>query len=138
MFIPATLIGLSSNPSVGGYIFLAVMGGGPLFGMIAIVLVTLNSYFFVTRQTVGRRSWLGRVATAIPRSKVTGVDIRKGSWRNVYNASSLLLGEYMPDDSTMQLDVTSGPNIPRTTLYWWTDDRLEELSRVLATSSFEK
>lgn len=138
LFIPAGLSGLSVNASFWGYVFLAVTGGGPLFGMVGMVLVRVNSYFFVTRRTVGRRSWLGRVVETIPRAKVIGVDIRKGSWKNVYSARSLSSGEYMPDDSTMQVKIRGGFTGLHTILYWWTDDRLNELSRVLDAPSVEK
>ena len=138
MFIPAVLVGLSSNSSFWGYVSLAVLGGGPVLGIVGLVLVRTNSYFFVNRRRVGRRSWLGRVVAAIPRSKVIAVDIRKGSWKNVYTIRSLLSGEYMPDDSTMQVRVAGGFTRLHTTLYWWTDERLNELSRVLDAPSVKK
>ena len=122
VFIPAVLSGLSINPSPAGYIFLAIMGGGPVLGVVGLVLVRLNSCFFVTRDTVGRRNFLGRVVLSDHRSSSGRITVRRGSW-----TKALLTHE--ADDSEVQIDMP-GVSSSRTVLYWWTDDRIREFAEV--------
>lgn len=122
MFIPAILSGISVNPSPAGYVFLAIMGGGPLLGVVALALVRLNSCFFVTRETIGRRNFLRRVVLSGHRSSSGRITVRGGGW-----TKALLTNE--PDDSEVQIEMP-GLTPSRTGLYWWTDDRIREFAAV--------
>ena len=129
LLVPATLAGLSTNPAPAGYLFLAIVGGGPTLGVIGLILVRRNSCFFATKDVVGRRNWAGKIVASAPRARLRSLGLRSGSWANVYSFESLAIGE-MPDDSTAAF---LGVNIEPTRLLWWSDARFRDYGEVIGT-----
>lgn|GEM_PF-4987014 len=122
IFVPATLSGLSINPAVGGYLFLAGSILLPVLGVVGLVMVRKNSCFFVNREMVGRRSWRGSQVAAVPRAGLRSVNLRAGSW------AKTVLGDE-PDEATVEI-VGDHASIPTTDLYWWSNARIRELAQV--------
>jgi hypothetical protein len=122
LFIPATLAGLSVNPALGGYVFLAVVGGGPVVAFLGILQIRRNACFFVNRRELGRRGWRGNLVFSAARSDVSFIRLRSGSW-------AAAMFQRGGDDSNATL-VMSGDRSESTDLYWWTDGHFKEFARV--------
>lgn len=122
MLVPASLAGLSVNPAIGGFLFLAGAIVLPLLGLLALLQVGKNSCLFVNREIVGRRDWRGRTAAAAPRSMVTSVDIQQGGWDRV-----LLDDE--PDETTLTVQAGRA-SMPTTETFWWSNTRVKEFAAV--------
>ena len=122
MFVPASLAGLSVNPAVGGFLFLAGAIVLPVLGFLGLLRVRRNSCLFVNREIVGRRDWRGRTVAAAPRTMVTSVDIQQGSWDRV-----MLDDE--PDEATMTVQAGRA-SIPTTEMFWWSNARMREFAAV--------
>ncbi|HSS60424.1 MAG TPA: hypothetical protein VLK30_03085 [Candidatus Limnocylindrales bacterium] len=132
LFVPATLMGLSVNPSLAGYAFVTVAGGLPFLGLIGLVMVRLNSCFFVTEGTVGRRNWVGRVAAKAPRSHLQYVSFKAGSWARVYGSWNREFEG--PDDSKMSVIGTKA-SLSEVSLIWWSNGRIRQFIEVLGLPS---
>jgi hypothetical protein len=128
LFIPATLFSLSVNPSLGGYLSLCVFAGAPALGVIGLAMVRRNSCFFATTKTAGRRNWLGQVAARASRAQLMYASFEAGSWARVYRSWNREFEG--PDDSTMAI-VGRRADLPRVSLYWWTDARIKQFVDVL-------
>ncbi|HET7466707.1 MAG TPA: hypothetical protein VFL29_08565 [Candidatus Dormibacteraeota bacterium] len=122
MLVPATLAGLSVNPAVGGFLMLAAAVALPVLGVFALLRVKRNSCFFVNREIVGRRDWRGRTMAAAPRSMVTSVDVRQGSWDRV-----LLDDE--PQETVVEVQAGRA-SMRATSTVWWSNSRMKEFAAV--------
>src|SRR5579859_98754 len=122
MFVPATLLGVSSNPSLGGYLFLAGSVLVPGLAFAALLLVRRNACFFVDVGVAGRRNWRGKVVASVSRSQITSMSLRSGSWADVMSSGEA-------EESTLRV-TTRGAEIPTTGLYFWTDDHIREFIAV--------
>lgn len=121
MFVPASLAGLTVNPGLGGYLFLAGSLALPALAVAGLVMVRRNSCFFVNWKTVGRRNWRGQVVMDVYRRNVTGASVRSGE------ANTLWTEE--PDESTLSINLPGGVQ-QITALYWWSNARAAEFAAV--------
>lgn len=123
LFAPASLLGLTVNPALGGFLFLAGSVILPALGVVGAAGVRRNACFFVTREILGRRDWRGRVVASVPRTMVESVTLHTGDWQTV------LLTDEGPQESTLVVR-THGAPFPTTALYWWSNARVREFAAV--------
>jgi len=124
LFAPATLVGLSVNPVLGGFAFLAGSVALPVLAVVGLIQVRKNSCFFVNRWQVGRRNWRGKVVASVAREGVASVDVESPGW------DSVLLSEE-PEEPTVSVSgIGDQTLIPTTGIYWWSVSRIREFAAV--------
>lgn len=124
LLVPAALAGLTVNPGLAGYVFLAGSIALPVLAVVGIVQVRRHSCFFVDRFHVGRRDWRGKTAVSVAREAITSVRVDTPALED-----ALLSNE--ADETSVEIRGRGGePLIPMTDTYWWSAARTREFAAV--------
>lgn len=136
------LLGLANtglSPAVVGTD--AALITGPILATLATLLVARNSGFYLTRETVTRRNWLGRLVATSPRSEIIEVNVVADIWSwaeftVVHPQRDPMRGLKETYSAPSSLDDTMRTNLSGS-LVWWSDVRFREFRQVLGAAPHE-
>jgi uncharacterized RDD family membrane protein YckC len=116
----------------------AALMSGPILATVAALLVSRNSGFYLTRDTLTRRNWLGRPVASFPRSEVLADSLVRGTWGwaefTVKNPQRYPLKNMYAPLSSLDDNMRTSLSTP---LVWWSDARFREFQHVLGAAHNE-